>query len=157
MAGAETSKRPLLALAVATACGIGYVPFAPGTFGSAAGLLLWVVLPSSLAAQATAIIALLTLGVWCSHLVERWLHTTDPGPIVIDEVVGMLVTLFGVAVGWPAAVMGFLLFRVFDIIKPYPAGKLEHLPGGVGVMADDLMAAIYASLTLRLTMHWVIG
>jgi phosphatidylglycerophosphatase A len=69
----------------------------------------------------------------------------------------MMVTLFGVAAGWQAAIAGFLLFRIFDIVKPYPAGKLEQLPGGVGVMADDLMAAIYANITLRLTVNWVIG
>jgi phosphatidylglycerophosphatase A len=74
----------------------------------------------------------------------------DPGPIVMDEVVGMLITLaFIPGLGWSGAVVGFLLFRVFDVIKPFPAGRFERLHGGLGVMADDAMAAIYANMALR--------
>jgi phosphatidylglycerophosphatase A len=138
-----------VALAVATAGGVGYVPFAPGTFGSAAGLLLWAVLPGSAAVQGTAIVLTMIAGSWASHLAEDHFQTTDPAPVVIDEVMGMLATLFLVPVGWKGVLAAFLLFRLFDIIKPYPANRLEHLPGGIGVMADDLMAAVYANLALR--------
>jgi phosphatidylglycerophosphatase A len=137
------------ALAVATALGVGYIPFAPGTFGSLAGLALWVMIPPSLPVQASTIAVLFVAGAWSGTLAEGHFQGRDPGPVVIDEVMGMLATLFLVPVGWSGAVLGFLLFRVFDVIKPYPASRLEHLRGGLGIMADDLMAAAYAHLTLR--------
>jgi phosphatidylglycerophosphatase A len=138
------------ALTIATGLGVGYVRVAPGTFGSAAGLLLWGVLPSMAAAHAAAIVVVFALGVWSGNIAERHFGATDPGPVVIDEVMGMLVTLFLLPVGWPGALAGFLLFRAFDVVKPYPADRLEHLHGGIGVMADDAMAAVYANLALRL-------
>ena len=136
-------------LAVATVFGVGYVPIAPGTFGTAVGLLVWWLLPASPAMQVTAIVVIFLLGAWGGNIAERHFGRTDPGHVVIDEVMGMLITLFMNPVGWPGAFAGFLLFRVFDVIKPYPANRLEHLHGGVGVMADDAMAAIYANLALR--------
>ena len=148
-----------VALALATCFGVGYVPFAPGTFGSAAGLLLWAVLPHSAAAQAAAIATLFAVGSWSGGVVEGHLRATDPAPVVIDEVMGMLVTLFLNPVGWPGALAGFALFRIFDVIKPPPANRLEHLRGGVGVMADDFMAAVYANLALHGTLelgNWII-
>ncbi|HET7154596.1 MAG TPA: phosphatidylglycerophosphatase A [Hyphomicrobiaceae bacterium] len=140
------------ALALATCLGLGYVPFAPGTFGSAAGLLVWAVLPQSTAAHGVAIVLIFVVGVWSAGIAEQHLRGTDPGPVVIDEVMGMLVTLFMVPVGWPGAAAGFLLFRIFDVIKPPPASQLEHLRGGMGVMADDFMAAVYANIALRITL-----
>jgi phosphatidylglycerophosphatase A len=139
-----------VALALATSGGVGYIPFAPGTFGSLAGLLLWWLLPGSLSVQLTVIVVIFIVGSWSGSEAERHFASTDPGPVVIDEVLGMLVTLFLNPVGWGGAILGFLLFRASDIIKPYPANKLEQLHGGVGVMADDLMAAIYANLALRM-------
>jgi phosphatidylglycerophosphatase A len=141
-----------LALAVATSLGVGYAPVASGTFGSAAGLVLWAVLPSTLVVQATAIVVLLVVGSWSGSVAERHFGRTDPGEVVVDEVMGMLLTLFLTGVGWTGAVAGFFLFRIFDIVKPFPARRLEHLPGGVGVMADDAMAAIYANITLQVMM-----
>src|SRR5262245_15880625 len=138
-----------VALAVATCFGVGYVPFAPGTFGSLAGLGLWYILPSTLPAQAGAIVALFAAGSWAAGVSERHYRATDPGVVVIDEVMGMLVTLFLVPAGRMSAIVAFLLFRLFDILKPYPSNRLERLPGGVGVMADDFMAAIYANVALR--------
>lgn len=146
----------LIALAVATSCGVGYVPVAPGTFGSLAGLVVWWLLPQTAAAQAIAIVALFVVGSWSASVAERHFGSTDPGAVVADEVMGMLITLFMVPVGWVGALIAFLWFRVFDIVKPYPANKLEQLHGGVGVMADDGMAAIYANLALRITL-WVFG
>jgi phosphatidylglycerophosphatase A len=138
-----------VALALSTCLGIGYVPFAPGTIGSAAGLLLWAVLPDAPAAHLVTIALLFAAGSWSSGLAERHLKSTDPGPIVIDEVMGMLVTLFLTRVGWMGALAGFFVFRFFDVVKPYPANRLERLPGGVGVMADDFMAAVYSNLSLK--------
>jgi phosphatidylglycerophosphatase A len=145
-----------LALACATVLGVGYAPFAPGTFGSAVGLLVWWLLPSSPLAQGTAIVSLFAIGSWSGGVVERHCARTDPGHIVIDELMGMLITLFMNPVGWTGALGAFLIFRAADVIKPYPANRLERLPGGVGVMADDGMAAIYANLALRAVM-WLSG
>ena len=141
-------NRPVVALSLATAFGVGYAPFAPGTFGSAVGLLLWAVLPQSALAQAAVILVLFVVGCWAGTVVERYYGGTDPGPVVIDEVMGMLLTLFMHPVGWTGALTGFFLFRAFDVLKPYPADRLERLHGGIGVMADDGMAAVYANLTL---------
>src|SRR5713226_4517688 len=144
-----------VALACATALGVGYVPVAPGTFGSAAGLLLWLLLPASAGAQATAIVALFIIGSWSGSVAERHFATRDPGAVVIDEVMGMIITLFMNPVGWGGAIAGFLLFRIADVIKPFPADRCERLPGGIGVMADDAMAAIYANLVLRVILFGV--
>jgi phosphatidylglycerophosphatase A len=141
-------KRPLVALSLATAFGVGYVPFAPGTFGSAVGLVIWALLPASPLLHAAAILILFAVGAWSATTVERYFGGTDPGPVVIDEVMGMLLTLFLHPVGWGGAIGGFFLFRAFDVLKPYPADRLEQLPGGFGVMADDAMAGIYANLVL---------
>ena len=143
------SSRSVVPLAVATALGAGYAPIAPGTWGSAVGLLLWFALPSTIWIQALAIVAVLVAGVWSGGVAEHHFGRTDPGQVVIDEVAGMLVTLFLNPVGWIGAAGGFLLFRAADIVKPFPARRLERLPGGLGIMADDVMAGIYANLALR--------
>jgi phosphatidylglycerophosphatase A len=142
-------KRSVLALPLATALGVGYIPFASGTFGSAVGLVLWWLMPASSASQGALIVALFALGSWAAGVAERRFDRTDPSQVVIDEVLGMWITLFLNPVGWAGAVAAFLLFRIFDILKPYPADRFERLPGGVGVMADDAMAAVYANLVLR--------
>ena len=149
MAKSEKGSRPRFALAVATALGVGYVPFAPGTFGSAVGVIAWCLLPASPIVQAITIAALFAAGSWSGTIAERHFGTTDPSAVVIDEVMGMLITLFLVPVGWRGALCGFFVFRVADVLKPFPANRLERLPGGLGVMADDGMAAIYANLILR--------
>jgi phosphatidylglycerophosphatase A len=137
------------ALSIATGLGIGYFPFAPGTIGSLGGLALWAVLPQTAISLGLAIAATFILGAWAGSVAERHFGGTDPGPVVIDEVMGMLVTLFMNPVGWRGAMVGFLIFRAFDVIKPYPADRLERLPGGMGIMADDFMAAVYSNLVLR--------
>jgi phosphatidylglycerophosphatase A len=95
------------------------------------------------------IILLFAMGSWSSSIAEQHFHTIDPGPVVIDEVMGMLITLFLVPIGWKGAIAGFFLFRFFDVIKPFPANRLEDLRAGIGVMADDAMAAVYANVALR--------
>ncbi|MBI3400016.1 MAG: phosphatidylglycerophosphatase A [Acidobacteria bacterium] len=142
----------MIPLALATSLGVGLVPFAPGTFGSAAGLLVWAVLPASPLVQLAAILALFILGSWSGSVAERHFGRTDPAQVVIDEVMGMVITLFMNPVGGWGVLVAFLLFRIADIIKPFPANRLERLPGGIGVMADDAMAAVYANLALRLTL-----
>jgi len=87
--------------------------------------------------------------VWSGTRAERYFGSTDPGPGVIDEVVGMLITLFLLPVSWEVAAAGFLIFRVLDVIKPYPANRFERLHGGMGMMADDVMSAVYANVAVR--------
>lgn len=144
------SLRTFTALAIATTGGVGYAPIAPGTFGSAAGLAIWWFLPKTLPVQLVAIVVLFALGSWSGTVAEEHFHKQDPGHVVLDEVMGMFITLLLNPVGWKGAVAGFFLFRLFDIIKPPPARALERLPGGAGIMADDAMAAVYANLVLRL-------
>jgi phosphatidylglycerophosphatase A len=149
-----------VALALATVFGVGYIPIAPGTFGSLAGLLLWVLLPESPIAQLLAIVMLFVAGSWSGSIAERHFGRTDPGEVVIDEVMGMLITLFLNPVGWRGATVAFFVFRAADVVKPYPANQLEKLPGGIGVMADDGMAAVYANVAVRglvLIRSWVNG
>jgi len=141
--------RPLFALAVATVFGVGYAPAAPGTFGSVAGLLLWLLLPGSPLVQGLTIVVLFVAGSLAGNAAEHYYGKTDPRHVVIDEVMGMMITLFLIPVGMGGALLGFLLFRATDVIKPWPADRLESLPGGWGVMADDAMAAVYANLALR--------
>jgi phosphatidylglycerophosphatase A len=114
--------------------------------------VLWALLPSSPLIQAVAIVVLFVAGSWSGSIAERHFGRTDPGQVVVDEVMGMMITLWMNPVGWAGAFAGFLLFRVADVIKPWPANRLERLHGGVGVMADDGMAAIYANLALRLAL-----
>lgn len=143
-----------LAVFIATVGYCGYFPVAPGTVGSAAGLVFYLLVwwTGSPLVEVALIVGLFVLGVWAGTTSERYFGGIDPGPVVIDEVVGMLITLAFIPVGWSAALAGFVLFRVFDVIKPYPANKLEALHGGLGVMADDAMAAVYANLSLRVLM-----
>jgi phosphatidylglycerophosphatase A len=140
------------AVFVATAGYCGYFPIAPGTVGSAAGLVVyafvrWVQSPIL---ETGLILGLFVLGTWAGTMAEHYFGGVDPGPIVIDEVVGMLITLAFIPVGWSGALAGFVLFRIFDVMKPYPAGRFERLHGGLGVMSDDAMAAVYANVSLRL-------
>jgi phosphatidylglycerophosphatase A len=143
-----------LAVFLATAGYAGYFPFAPGTVGSAVGLVVYALVwwSGSPLVEGGLIVALFSAGVWAGTTAERFFGGIDPGPIVLDEVVGMLITLAFIPVGWSAALAGFFLFRVFDVIKPWPARSLERLHGGLGVMADDAMAAVYANVALRLVM-----
>jgi phosphatidylglycerophosphatase A len=141
-----------LAVFVATVAYCGYFPFAPGTIGSAAGLLVYLLVrwAQSPVLEAGLIVVVFVLGSWAGTVAERYFGGIDPGPVVIDEVLGMLVTVAFIPVGWSGALAGFLFFRIFDIVKPFPANRLERLHGGVGVMADDAMAAVYANISLRL-------
>jgi phosphatidylglycerophosphatase A len=135
---------------LATCFRVGFVPVAPGTFGSAAGLIVYALVVHGGAAMMTAAIAaIFAIGVWSGGVAERELGGTDPGPVVIDEVVGMLITLAFIPVNLSGAVVGFFVFRVLDVVKPWPARRFESLHGGLGIMADDAMAAVYGNLIMR--------
>lgn len=140
-----------LAVFVATAGYSGYFPFAPGTVGSAVGLVVYLLVwwSRSPILEAALIVVLFAAGTWAGTIAERYFGGIDPGPIVLDEVVGMLITLAFIPVDVSGAIAGFFLFRLFDVLKPFPARRLENLHGGLGVMADDAMAAVYANISLR--------
>ena len=145
-------SRPLsLPVVVATAAGIGFVPFAPGTFGSIPGLAL------ALASRALGpwwlegvlVVLIFAAGVWAAQEAETHFGRIDPGPVVIDEVVGMLITTLFLPLSWTGWLVGFLVFRVCDVIKPFPAGRAERLPGGWGVMCDDVLAGVWGYAIMR--------
>ena len=139
-------------LFIATCGYVGYVPVAPGTAGSIAGLALYGAagLLGGAQVEIGVLAVVLAVGVWSSAASERHLGVTDPGVIVIDEVAGMLITLLALQPTWGGVLAGFLAFRFFDVVKPFPARWAERLPGGWGVMADDVIAGLYAHLALRL-------
>jgi len=139
-----------LATVVATGLGAGYAPIAPGTAGSLVGVaLFWAVHHLPLAGQAAATLLVFAAGVAAAGHVARRLGIEDPRLVVADEVAGMWVSLLGLPLTAATAAAGFVLFRAFDVFKPYPARDLERLPGGWGIMCDDVMAGIYANLMLR--------
>jgi phosphatidylglycerophosphatase A len=142
---------PRLAIFISTFGYLGYAPVAPGTFGSAAGLAVFYIVRAagSTAVELFAIAALFGLGIWAGTVAERHFGGIDPGPIVLDEVVGMLITLCLLPVNGAGVLVGFLVFRLLDVTKPFPSARFEKLPGGLGVMADDGMAAIYGNLAMR--------
>jgi phosphatidylglycerophosphatase A len=141
-----------LGLFISTCGYLGYVPVAPGTFGSAAGLLVYAAVrwSGSSAFELAVIVLLFAVGVWSSGVAERHFGGVDPAPVILDEVVGMLITLAFIPVSIPGAIVGFLLFRLFDVVKPWPANRLEALHGGLGIMADDAMAGVYGNVAMRL-------
>ena len=140
-----------LGLLIATCGYIGFAPVAPGTVGSAAGVAVFYLIRGVEAAwaQPLLIAVLFAAGVWAASIAEQALGGTDPGPVVIDEVVGMLITLLWLPVTPLGAFAGFLVFRVLDVVKPWPSRQFESLHGGLGIMADDAMAALYGHLLMR--------
>ena len=143
-----------LAVFLATCGYVGYAPLAPGTFGSAAGLAIFALVRTSGSSivELVTIVLLFAVGVWSGTEAEHHFGGVDPGPIVIDEVVGMLITLALLPVNITGAIVGFLVFRILDVVKPWPSGRFERLHGGLGVMADDGMAAIYGNVAMRILM-----
>jgi phosphatidylglycerophosphatase A len=140
-----------LALLIATSGYLGFAPAAPGTVGSAAGVALFYLVRAAAVPwlEAALILVLFAAGVWAASSAEQQLGGTDPGPVVIDEVVGMLITLAWIPVTPFGAFVGFLIFRVLDVVKPWPSRQFESLHGGLGIMADDAMAAIYGRLLMQ--------
>jgi len=160
-----TTLRPALsdshsraAVRIATLGPVGQCPVAPGTAGSAVGVAVVALLgllplsrASHVAVLAGASALLFFVGVWASGHAEKALETVDPGPVVIDEVAGQVVTLLlWPTAGWGWLMGGFLLFRFFDVLKPFPARQSERLPAGWGIMTDDVAAGVYAAVALFL-------
>ena len=151
--GRDTAPTPLerLAVAIATLAGAGRSPIIPGTAGTLATLPLAVAAGLWLPVwgYAVATLAVAGIGIWAADVAAPRLGAKDPGAVVVDEAAGLLVTLLGVPITWVSVAGAFFLFRIMDIIKPAPARRAESLPGGWGIMADDLIAGVYASLALR--------
>ncbi|MBA3572772.1 MAG: phosphatidylglycerophosphatase A [Pyrinomonadaceae bacterium] len=168
----ERSAKDYLALAIGT-CGVGYLPIAPGTWGSLVGVGIYLLLefstfrfiqllfpPNSfvrslpwsifIAAELILITLITLVGIWAASRTEKLLGRKDPGKVVIDEVAGQLIALLPLVPrlepGWMSILSAFLLFRLFDIVKPYPARRLEGLESGLGIMADDIVAGAYAAV-----------
>jgi phosphatidylglycerophosphatase A len=150
-----------LGVFIATCAHVGYAPVAPGTFGSAVGLLVYYLVrrQESAGVELGVIAAVVVIGLWSATEAEHHFGGIDPGPVVIDEVIGMLITLALHPVNVAGAIVGFLIFRVLDVVKPWPARRLEHLPGGFGVVLDDVMAGVYGNLLIwglvRLLPEWL--
>lgn len=138
-----------LLLAIASVFGAGYFPVASGTFASALALLPALALRDAPWGYAAAVLVLAVLGVWSSGEAEHILGEKDPHRIVIDEVAGMFIALAGLPSHWAYVLAAFVLFRIFDVWKPTPARQAQDLPGGWGVMADDVIAGLYANLLLQ--------
>jgi phosphatidylglycerophosphatase A len=141
----------LLAVAIGTGCGAGFSPIASGTVGSLVGLALYVPLVAAgLPAVGIAVALLFAAGVWAAGVCGKRYGAHDHGRIVVDEIVGQLIAVAGFPArpGWLLA--GFLLFRLFDVWKPFPAGRIDaEWRTPFGVMADDVVAAVYANITLQ--------
>jgi phosphatidylglycerophosphatase A len=139
---------------LATGFGSGYSPFAPGTAGSAVGLVLfWPMRLMAFPYQLALLGITFALGVASATVVAKRLGIEDPGIVVVDEIVGMWISLLLLPFTLFTALAGFVLFRVMDVWKPYPARDLEALPGGWGIMLDDVMAGVYANLVLRVILR----
>jgi phosphatidylglycerophosphatase A len=152
----KTTMASRLAFAIATWLGCGYSPIAPGTVGSLAALAIAIALvrwagwhPWHFAALSAVALA---PAVWAAGVTARSCGKKDPGLVVVDEVLGQWVSLAGAAVlNWRSFLAALALFRLFDIWKPPPVRQLEALPGGAGIVADDIMAGLYAALVLFLS------
>ncbi len=139
-----------LAFVFATGFGSGFSPVAPGTAGSAVGLLfVWAMSALGLPGQIAAVVGVSILSMVTADIVARSVGLKDPGLIVADEVAGMMVTMIAIPFTLTSAGLGFILFRLMDVVKPPPARQFERFKGGVGIVADDLMAGVYAHLALR--------
>jgi phosphatidylglycerophosphatase A len=142
-------------LFVATGFFIGTVPFAPGTFGSLIGLPVCFLLSRlNLLQSVISILVFILFAIGIASAAEKILKQKDPGQIVIDEIAGLMVTFAGLPFNLKTALAGFIIFRVFDILKPFPIRILERrVGGGTGVVLDDVLAGVYGNLILRLVIY----
>jgi phosphatidylglycerophosphatase A len=149
-----------LALSIAT-CGVGYLPLAPGTFGSLVGVgIFWLLVRANAANPLVIIVAILAVtfaGIWAGSRVEQVSGRKDPGKVVVDEVAGQMIALFPLTLfaRWStgAVILSFILFRFFDIVKPYPANRFQDLDGGMGIMFDDLVAGVYGAVVVSIILR----
>jgi phosphatidylglycerophosphatase A len=160
VAGASRPRAPLWATLIATLFGIGRLRPGPGTWASAATIVLWAAAAHLLTLSlrtpvAIALAALVTLiGIPAATRVSRASAIKDPQFVVIDEVAGQLIALIAVPLAWKTFLTGFILFRAFDIIKPPPVRQLERLPEGTGIVLDDIAAGIFALVAMHLLLHF---
>ena len=159
VAGASRPRGPLWAQLIATFFGVGRMRPGPGSWGSAATVILWAAAayflpPSLLTPLAIALALLVTLiGIPAATQVARASAVKDPQFVVIDEVAGQLITLIAAPLAWKTFLAGFILFRAFDIVKPPPVRQLERLPEGTGIVLDDVAAGIYALVVMQLLLR----
>jgi phosphatidylglycerophosphatase A len=159
----QAGRKTAWAFAVATFFGAGYGKPGPGTWGSVAGVLLWAAFaftlrPTTLTltlALTLGIVVATALGVPAATIVERESGRTDPGFVVIDEVIGQWIALLASPADWRHGLIALVLFRVFDITKPFPVRRLERLPGGWGIIFDDVAAGLYALGVAFLVRIWI--
>jgi len=160
VAGASRPRAPLWATLTATFFGAGRLKPGPGTWGSLATVIVWALassrIPVASRAWATIIAAAVVtlIGIPAATRVARASGLKDPQFVVIDEVAGQLVTLVAVPLAWKTFLVGLILFRVFDIWKPFPIRRLERLPEGTGIVVDDLGAGLYALVVMHLLLHF---
>jgi phosphatidylglycerophosphatase A len=158
--GSATSHAPLWASLTATFFGVGLLRPGPGSWASAATILLWWWLSlwvTPAFQPAAAIFLALTavaVGIPAATRVARATNLKDPQFVVIDEVAGQLITMIAVPVSWKSLLLGFILFRGFDILKPPPVRQLEALPEGFGIVIDDVGAGLYALAIMQLALHF---
>jgi len=155
-----TSSAPTWARLVATFFGAGRIQPGPGTWGSLAAILVWIiasrVTPEKWQPEVLAglIVVAVTVGIPAATQVCRSSGIKDPQFVVIDEVAGQWITLLLAPVTWKSVAVGFILFRGFDIVKPPPVRQLERLPEGTGIVADDIAAGVYALAIMQLLLHF---
>lgn len=146
---------------LATFFGVGYLRPGPGTYASAITVLCWwgtshMVAPNwLLPVEIMASVVIVLAGIPPSTVVARESGISDPGFVVIDEVAGQMIALIGTPLDWKYLLAGFILFRGFDIAKPFPLRRLERLPGGTGIMMDDVGAGVYALVLLQIWLHFI--
>ena len=163
MSEAGTGRKTAWAWVAGTFFGAGLLKPGPGSWGSAAAALLWLAGASSLPANQSelswltlaAALCAVAIGIPAATIVERESARSDPGHVVIDEVAGQWITLIHTRVNLSHLLAGFLFFRLFDIVKPWPARQLEGLPAGWGIMLDDVAAGVYALLLMQALQHWI--
>ncbi len=140
---------------IATVGGIGYIPYVPGTAASVVGLGIAWILSGSPFQQVAGCIVAIVLALWSAGPVARAMGKTDPHQIVIDEVAGMMVGAALLPVQWKIYLAAFILFRLLDVLKPFPLRQLEKLPGSWGILLDDLAAGVLTNLILQFTQSWI--
>ena len=142
-------------LFLATGFFIGTVPFAPGTFGSIIGLpICFLISRLDILIAVICTILFILFAIWMAAVAEKVLKKKDAGEIVIDEIAGLIVTFTGIPFTLKTVIVGFIIFRAFDILKPFPIGTLERkVAGGPGIVLDDVLAGLYANLILRLAIY----
>jgi len=145
--------RKIIIKTISTFFYIGYLPFIPGTFGSIAGILLFYLIKDSLPVYALFTLSLIILGFLVTGKAEKILNKKDAKCIVIDEVCGMLLSLIFIPYNIKTVIIAFILFRILDSLKPYPAARLQNLKGSRGIMADDIVAGLYTNIILQIILR----